>query len=576
MQFKRTLSLVLTAAIAAPAAAQSPGAGPQGDPSSAEVLARHVADLGTGALRTGALDDPATWAHAATLFAAASRLDPREPRYWKGQAEARRHAGDVDAAVRALVAYRDPQRGNRPGEPVAMIALLDLYAGRIQSADERLKYFKQLLAEPSISDREVRSHVATLAAQLYFERSQFKDAADTVFQAIQLNPLNAAALRLQHDMIAARDGTPLERARNLLAMLRVNPAQVDVAIELADLLADAGLVRPALDWYAFVRDLAPKADAQLTRSFAVRYAAELYLADQHDAADGLAGQLLEADPSDVDALMLRLIARRGRSSPADYAALLQTARAALRGRVVQFARTGPTTQPAEPLAGDLPDLTADVDNLATSGDERQRYATASALADLAWFELYFARQPGDAAPLVELVAKLLPPDSVLLARLRGWQFVAQGRNDEARVKLSAVADRDPLAAMGLARAASADPATRADASGVGRAALAAHPAGLIGAVLWDGLKDFAFQRMVGPQADAVLDEVNAFDRRVLQIVDNPSAFYNVRGEPTQGAFAYNEPIYARVTVANTSDFPLAVGPGGVIRSDLWFDGELAG
>src|SRR5205085_400909 len=79
-----------------------------------------------------------------------------------------------------------------------------------------------------------------------------------------------------------------------------------------------------------------------------------------------------------------------------------------------------------------------------------------ALARLAWYQLYFQREPGSATKVLEALHQLLADTDPTMARLDGWNFLVQNNPDAARTKLEAVADRDPLSRLGLIELAEKD------------------------------------------------------------------------------------------------------------------------
>src|SRR5690606_20159209 len=120
---------------------------------------------------------------------------------------------------------------------------------------------------------------------------------------------------------------------------------------------------------------------------------------------------------------------------------LGSAQQALLDRLAEVRKAGNIT----PGPGAL-DLSADLQMLGGDNvDPELQAAYASAVADLAWFELYF-KGPGEQTDrLLAFLRSMAPADSATLARLEGWNFLLRNRPDEARVKLEAAAGRDPLA-----------------------------------------------------------------------------------------------------------------------------------
>lgn len=553
------------------AAAAMPAGQPAVDPTTVyadALLAQRIAEQVQQSLHAHT-PTPAAWRQAMALLSAANRLDPREPRYPQLMAEAALNAGDSESAVAGLKAYRVLM----PGDQSAQVKLIDLYTGRFQVAEKRLAYLTSVLENPTVP-AEVRSYAALSAARLYRERSQTKQTAAMLDQALRLNPLSPEALSEQFQATAST-ATPVERAALLMRMILANPAQPERAADLADELADAGLTRASLEWYAFAVRVWNRLQQAPPHRFIVTYASQFYLSERSDDADSLAKQLLTVDPTDVDAALLRLLANR--SGPGDrYKALLDEAGAMLRGRVLGTRRTEATTQPAEPSKDPLPDLSEDIVRAQQPDNEGRKRALVATLSDLAWFQIYFANAPQDATKTLEALRKLADENSVSLARLEGWALLMQNRTQEATVKLSAVADRDPISAMGVARIQLGDEKTKVDGIAAARKVLADAPSGLLGAVVWDGLKDLNVKRGSVNGADLIVAQLDKFPRQWLTIVEEPQSFYTVRGEPMRGSYPFGEPMFCNVTITNNSDFDLTVGPNGVLKPDLWFDAQLRG
>jgi len=571
--------LIATPALAQSAATNPPTAGraPTSQPSPAEIakltadalLAQRIA----GYVRDGlsrVTPTPAVWRQASVLLSAAHKLDPREPRYPQLLAEVALNAGNTDGAIEALKAFRTLA----PGDQDAQIKLIDLYTGRFQVAEKRLSYLTSILENPTIPP-EVRSYAALSAAELYRERSQVKQAKSLFDQALRLNPLNPEALTLQF-ATSESTATAAERVALLMRMLMANPSQPDRVADLADELANAGMIRPSLEWYAFAVRVWNRLGQAPSHRFVVSYASQFFLADRPEDADALAQQLLSVDSADVDAILLRLIAKR--TGPADaFKSYVNEAGAILRGRVVATRRTGEeAAKPVEPFKDALPDLAEDIAAAEQPENERRKQTLIATLSDLAWFQIYFANDTQGTTKTIDILRKLVAEDSVPLSRLEGWSLLVQGRTQEAMVKLSAVADRDPISAAGVARIQLSDAKTKVDGNTTARKVLTDAPAGLLGAVVWDVLKDYGVKRGSINAAELILAQLDKFPRTWLNIVEDATAFYSIRGEPMRGSYAYGEPMFSRIIITNNSEFDITVGPNGVIKPDLWFDGQLRG
>lgn len=554
----------------APARAQEAG-----NRSSAEsAMAEQCAEEAQNLLRLRNIVDPA-WQASAAMLQAAVRLNPDDPRYLRllseAQLQVRNEAGALDT-LRQLVA-------KDPASQTAQIQLIDLYQSSLQTAEARMDHLKNLLGVQAIPE-PVRSHVALRLARLYMERSQAEQALNMLSQAVRLNPQNLSALQMRYQMLQS-SGSPLERSTVLMAMLRANPAQPAVAATLANETAQVGLVDDSLSWYGVALNVYNRLGQLPPAQTAVDYAAELFISGQSPAAIGWVTQLLQMDPTNVDAWFLRLVIERGNGNKDLYDKAKHDALVALTNRL-QMARQAAghkdaATQPIEtPGEASIPDVTAEVKAINEKTAQEIRSAYTMSLIDLAWFEAYFNEQPAQVRKLLDSLKLLLPADNLTLARLEGWAMLLEGKKDEAKVKLSAVSDRDPLGALGLIRLADKNAAGEQSAGAIGRRIFNDNPSGVLGALLWGELNSHGVQVILSQQAVGIKMELEKFPTDWLKIIDSPDGFYVLRAVPQQVSHQFGEPMFAQITLRNISNYPLTVSPDGVIRPDLWIDAQLRG
>jgi tetratricopeptide (TPR) repeat protein len=429
---------------------------------------------------------------------------------------------------------------------------------------------------------EVRSHAAFLASQVYFERAQTSEGMRMIEEALRLFPLSPEALRAKYELTGGGGATPHERVALLLQMLRSNPCQPGVMARVAHELADVGMHEPSLNWYNGAINLARAVGRGITPDDIDRFAAQLLITGTPQMAQQLAASNLQGNARDVDAAMLNvLVARRG----GDEEALKQAMTAAEQALILRAINVGQqmcgepvTTQPSEePTNVDVP---GDIRRLQESGDPNLTAEYSSTLADLAWLRVYFQQNPQEAAQVIAQLRQLLPADSVTLARLEGWAYLVAGQAQEAQSKLSAVADRDPLAQLGMIRLIEKDNPDRATEEA--RKLMDANPSGLLGAIVHDALRDKKLKLPAGqkpplsPEAQQVKAELDKFPADWLDFIQQPIKFYLIRCEPEKVAHVYGEPIIARVIIKNVGSHDITIGPDGAIRPDLWFDVQVRG
>jgi hypothetical protein len=200
----------------------------------------------------------------------------------------------------------------------------------------------------------------------------------------------------------------------------------------------------------------------------------------------------------------------------------------------------------------------------------------AAAADLAWLRLYFLRDAGpQTQQILDSLAKMLPADDVELARLQGWSYLVQSKWPEAAQKLSAVADRDAFAALGMVLL-DEQAGKKSDADALARTLMATHPSGSPAAVLFSAFRGRGAKIMPTAQADAVRAELAAFPRESLEIINQPQAFYTVTASPVSQQSGLGEPILVRVTILNSGSFDITMGEQGALQPTLLFNAAAKG
>jgi hypothetical protein len=537
---------------------------------------------------------PATLRQSAVLLEEACRLSPAEPRFPRLLAEAyiqlsnqlEKQGQSVDEARSGAVAALDRylKIPKTAGDQQAQIQIIDLQSGKLDSGDARRNYFKQLIGTDQLA-AEVRAHAAILMAQLCNERSEGESARQYIDQALKLFPLSPEALRMQYSMLDPK-APPAERTAVLMKMLRSNPSQPGAMTDLASILASVGLVDPALQWYQQSFSLSQRMGVPPNLNVLTTFAAELVIADQLTVAQTFVQQLLEQDPSNSDASFLALlIAKRGGDAD-KVAAATEAARNALKIRLgkVSDVLNGrePTSQPAageQPAAAAVPqvDIGADLKLLAERGSPTGTALYGSTLADMAWLEIYYNGKPADAQPYIDGLRQILAPDAIILARLEGWGLLVDGKKDEAKVKLSAIADLDPFARLGMIQLETTDVGNDQTVQAA-RKLLSENASGVVGAMLIEALRPKVGLMPATADAAAVRAELDKLPKDWLDILDlkTVTKFYSLKAEPLAVAINFGEPILAKVTLANTSAYDITVGPNGTIRSDIWIDCQVRG
>ncbi len=566
-------SLCLLILCAGPVVAQDAGAGADLNPALAERLAGAAQET----LRGRDAGEP-SWRASAALLRAAGRLAPAEPRFARLLAEAVARLGDDRATIDALTAYRKLV----PTDQSAQVEQIDLFLRVMETADAKVNYLRAVSASEQVP-APVRAHAAFRLAQVLAERSQMQPSDEALADALKLDPLNLDALAMSYARLPA-DAPPQTRVAALLALLRSNPAQAQIAAVLARELAGVGLVKPSLQWYGTAFGIYQRTGSAPSQQELIHYAAQAYIGGETKGAEMLLSSLLQVQPDNIEAWLLRLIVTRAGGDKEAIELVRKQAATAITNRLADIRRAageeGATTQPLDaPAEPRWPDPAAALERVkrADATDEPGLLAEfADAALWAAWFKLYFEEKPDEAQPWIDALRGLLVEESQTIARLEGWAFLLGDKPDEARVKLSAAAESDPLAAMGMLRVSPSEGEHQAGAEAAAQQLLAKHGNGLTGATIAEALSFRGIKPSAGEAAAPVTAELAKFPGDYTRILDAPGAFYALRVEPVKISHQFGETILLRVTLQNNSEFDLTVGPDGIIRSDLWIDAQLRG
>ena len=534
-------------------------------------LAERLTDFAQRSFEAAGAGDADMLRAGQLLHQAAQRLNPTDARLAQLAVDAAIATGDTAATLEMTLKLARID----PSDRLVQQRLVGLYAARSQTTTARIAYLNDMIGKTPVPE-EVRSHAAFLVAQAYLERGERTQAIQSLAQSLRLNPLNVDAVKLQYELVGAV-GTPFEQVRGLLAVLRAAPTDAGAATELAQLLARVGLRQQALYWYDVSLALVQRSGQAPTADFVIDYAVQLYLSGDSKSAETLVDSLLRFDSDMVEAALLKAVVSRGApAGPADIAA----ARGALRRTLNRLAaeitkQPAPTTQASEAIVGDASTL------LAAAKDAGAEGQAVSLLSDLAFVTLYSSpaatdADRGEADGIVTALREFRGPTDMTVQRLEGWQLIAAGKTAEARLKLDAVAEKDALAELGIIQIAEADAASQTLANTKARGLLTRYQAGLVGAVVYQALKERGVEAPTSDTAEAIKTELNQFPEKLLGIIDRPQDFYAVRADPLSVIVKYGQPMLARVTIANTSQFDLTIANGGAIRPDIWMDATIRG
>ncbi|HEV8292364.1 MAG TPA: hypothetical protein VGP94_10590, partial [Tepidisphaeraceae bacterium] len=545
---------------------------------SGAALALRLTELAQWILRAEATPSDAGMRQAQALLKAARECDPNEPRYARLLADSQIALHDNAGALETITALRKLT----PEDQVAQIEYIDLVVDRMETVDQKLVYLQGLVPNEAIAP-EIRSAAAWRCAMLLLEKRQTSDADAMVKQALTLNPVNWQALQYQYQQAIA-NGSQAERFNALLALMRSNPSVPELVLQVARELASAGLVNDSLKWYGYAGSAWQKSRQSPPLPIVLEVTSEYFVSDQMQQAQPILDQIIAQMPESYPALVLRLLIEKNGGSRETAEKLRNQARNALINDVAiarqKLGVKEATTRPVnEGNALPPPDLGGDIDRLKRVEDPQLKDSYLQVLGNLAWFELYFNGKTIEAERLLTVIRQLSDPEDqqakAFIARMEGWLYLLQpNKLGEAKVKLSAAAETDALAALGLVRVY--DLEDKAKGKTEAAKLLNKYNSGMIGAMIFHDVREMGVKVGPKPEAAALSEALARFPKDWMRVVDASPQFYLIRGEPVKISQPYGEPLMVRVAIQNISDYDLTIGEDGLIKPGLWFDVQLMG
>ncbi len=520
------------------------------------------------------LSEPEVTTHsmhqAVALLDIARDLNPNEFRFARSSADLCMRMGDRDRAIDALIAVRRIE----PADQVAMIQFVDLVTSRMETAEQKVAYLKQIIDSKGVAT-EVQSHAAVQLMNLYYTRAEDADAQATLDMALKLNPQNIPALKAKYKL-AASTGNTKDRVTALGELMRAAPTDADAMLAMAH-EADAcgsyensGLFRMFAMQVNSLRSVAPSADE------AINYVGTQMLAGQKDLVAGVINQLMQAMKEDGRVYTLAMLHQQLTGTetlnPEDVSAARGVYLAQLAG-VSQLINEPdktemPTTNPAVPM----PNVKADIAKLKESDPKQLSMAYAVALSEQLWFDLYFQAAEVDEASITAL-ADLLGENDPIVVRFQGWKLLMAGKTEEARIKLEAVANRDGFARLGMI-AANKSAGNKETARQEMTQMIRDRPSGMIAAYAAVAAKQIEVVADQSYEEEEISNLITPVRKWIGDVLANPRGFYLLTAQPEKVSYEPGEPMIASVTILNNGRTPITIGAGGMIDPTFVFDVEI--
>lgn len=523
------------------------------------------------------LDVADTWSNqnqtvsaAQTLRDAVLPLIVDQPRLQRKAIDITLRLGEREKALELLNAYRKLD----PNDQLAQVQTIDLLVDGMQTADARKQYLSRIISSESVH-RNVRSHAGVKLFSVLTEMGDDQQAAEALNQALLLNPFNPRALQLRVEKLFHSGAPAQQRAAALVDLLKSNPMQPGVVISLAEELARCGADEQSIQLYRsgfeITRLLGMTPDAQDLTHLSSLLSAQ----GKHTEAAALATLATQITPSSPNAWFMRIMVEMQAGNDSSFASALSEAKSALTRNLMVLHRSIDPQAPevTEQTPAALPDVRNDAKSIDPSNPQAQMYVAA--LGDYAWLDAYFSGQPVDPA-VMEALITLTGENSVLVTRLQGFSAWKNRRTDEAKVKLSAIADRDFLAKTALAAIRLEQGESRDTILKEASELLSQMPLGVWASMVRYSLRDLGPISFSTPEKSAVVVEASKLPEKWLNFPQTPGNFYLLELRPLKVGLAVGEPMLLRLRVQNVSEFPLVIGPGGVLDQSVAIDAQVRG
>jgi tetratricopeptide (TPR) repeat protein len=455
---------------------------------------------------------------------AAARVSPDLADAYLWQFDLLHRLGRIDDARSALTTYCRLE----PANVAARLDAVDLEFNARQTLESRQEFCRTVL-ERSDNAPAVVSDLHRRLAELAHRSGDNELARVHARRAVDALPqnLNAQALLLS---LEGRTEDPAARVRLLLNTIAANPARGLPVWELARYLDDLSMHTEAVAWYRWALDHFRRRHPETKPPLEVLLDLASSLCDggQHDEAFQVCNEVMAADRGLLEAqvLMIRIARLRG-----------------LR-EVAEKQRDMVTSQ----LLQSEPDVLQRED--------------AVAAARSAWFHIEHTSDAARALRLAAFAAERLPDDPAV-QRVLGWAKLNNGDAPAAEAVLAPLAEDDPHAAIGLARARLAQE-KKAEAVQVLRQAESVRYSGPAYDQAVELLRELGESPASRPDRSAVRGELDAFDRAVLRFYDEPGKALTLEITPGAGVVSFGDSMRCTFTLTNIGPYPVTLGADGMV------------
>ncbi|MGC4005112.1 MAG: hypothetical protein QM811_19160 [Pirellulales bacterium] len=211
-----------------------------------------------------------------------------------------------------------------PGDELSQAQTIDLTLDRMQSADDREAYLKQVSDSKMVSGN-VRSHASLQLYGLLKTRGKDDDANAALDQALKQNPSNPRALQIVVEKNMGPDGKPPARAAAIIDLLKSNPMQPALMSMLSEELARAGLTEEAISMYRRTFDLETSMGVPAPANDAINSAGLLLVSSSKTEAPAAAAAGIKLEPNNSRSWFMVLMVERMSGDGKNQAATMSDA-----------------------------------------------------------------------------------------------------------------------------------------------------------------------------------------------------------------------------------------------------------
>lgn len=549
--------------VAAAVAFQSPAAAPVNQQ---QAVSRMLADQWIRIARAVVGSDPMTvqTIRAATLLAEQSvDIAPDHLPAWRFMLSVADLSEDPELQVRAVerLAQLDPD------DEVIRLRRLNHEIDKLDTAEERVAMYRKLL------DPKVRAEIGdAVASRLALDLAMLRQAqGDTdgfskwLAEASAIDPSNRKAAALAAGFFRANVDDPVAETELLISLAMADPTDAMSLLTLGQLMLERGAYTGADRMYRQALKVAVRTgQPQVTDEL---------------IADGAIAQWASGDAGGA----LRTILEHQRYM--DMVARARTRQDNPEITPLELAKINATLSPTlcsvramiqDTMGGELASSAyqAAVESYdkaiaeAASAEKADPATQARLLLEQAAIMLWLGGDVEEASSRVAQANTLQPLTQQATDRFDGWKAFRAGDTELAKQKLAPLADKDPVAAVGLALSLIKEGEKKESARQLVNV-VRTRPGTLLGVWAYTTLVDMLGQRFNVNKTSAELDRLVAaipsvFDR----YVEDPSLLVSMRLIPSKVTYTPYEPVNLEVEITNHSTVPIAIDRDGPLRPHM--------